>query len=242
MYCKIADLLVEVPEAGGLASRCRDYRINEETDLQPDMVLREEDFDVQYPPELVSYEQNCYYGTMRLFQRYLFDHGGLALHASAVEYEGRAYLFSAPRGTGKSTHTGLWKKVFGPAAMVFNDDKPVLRQIDGVWYAYGTPWSGKGPNMNRKAPVAGICFLKQAKENKIRRLSPAEAVVNLIWQTLNPKDAELVKNKTELLNKLLPAIPVFEMENNMALDCVHLSHDTMLQAAIEAGLPQMESE
>ena len=238
MNCKIADLLLEVPEAGGFAPRYRDYLMEEITDIQPDIVVRESDFDLSRYPENINYEALTFMESGRLFHINLLKHNGISLHASAVEYEGRVYLFSAPSGTGKSTHTGLWQKVFGPKAMVINDDKPALRLVDGTWYAYGTPWCGKGTNINRKAPIAGICFLKQAKENKIRRLSAAEAVVNIIWQTTKRMDAGLAAKKLELLNKLLQTVPVFELENNMALECVHMSHDNMLQAAIEAGLPQ----
>ena len=230
---------MEVPEAGGLAPRCRDYLMEKSTDFQPDIVIREADYmlDNHYARG-VSYENACYVESARLFHRNLLQYNSLSLHASAVEYQGRVYLFSAPCGTGKSTHTRLWQEIFGPEAKVINDDKPALRLIDGTWYAYGTPWSGKGPNMNSKAPVAGICILKQAKENKIRRLSTEEATIHMIWQTAKFPEVELMSKKLILINQLLQNLPFFQLENNMAPECVHMSHDTMLQAAIEAGLPQ----
>lgn len=82
------------------------------------------------------------------------------LHASAVEYGGQAVCFSAPPGTGKSTHTEKWVRLFG--ASILNDDKPALRRESGVWQVYGTPWSGKEAlNQNRNAPLHAICFLFQ---------------------------------------------------------------------------------
>ena len=82
-----------------------------------------------------------YMGTGALFARHLLRHDGFQLHASAIILEGKAYLFSAPSGTGKSTHASKWLRLFG--ARYLNDDKPALRLIDGVWYACGTPWSGR---------------------------------------------------------------------------------------------------
>lgn len=75
----------------------------------------------------------------------------------------------ADSSVGKSTHTGLWRQVFGDERVkILNDDKPALRFEKGIWYAYGTPWSGKyGMNLNLRYPVAGICFLKQGAQNKI---------------------------------------------------------------------------
>ena len=67
----------------------------------------------------------------------------MLLHSSAVVVDGYAYLFSADSGTGKSTHTGLWKQHFGDRAYIINDDKPAIRKVDGEWYVFGTPWSGK---------------------------------------------------------------------------------------------------
>ncbi|MFR5584255.1 MAG: hypothetical protein ACLTLQ_10945 [[Clostridium] scindens] len=59
----------------------------------------------------------------------LFRKGGMMLHASAVEVDGKAYLFSADSGTGKSTHTKQWQNYFGKErALIINDDKPAIRK------------------------------------------------------------------------------------------------------------------
>lgn len=104
------------------------------------------------------------------------------LHASAVEYGGQAVCFSAPPGTGKSTHTEKWVRLFG--ASILNDDKPALRRESGVWQVYGTPWSGKEAlHQNRSAPLRAICFLFQGEENALQPLTPAEALPLLLSQT-----------------------------------------------------------
>ena len=159
------------------------------------------------------------------------------LHSSAVEYEGKAYLFSGPCGMGKSTHARLWQQVFGPAAQVFNDDKPALRCMDDRWYAYGTPWCGKdGINQNKKVPLAGICFLKRGQENQIRRLSQQEAAIHILWQTQRYRVLENLERHLPIVDKLATEIPVYEMCNNAMPDCARLSYETMCRGAQEAGL------
>ena len=99
----------------------------------------------------------------------------LLLHGSTIGLDGQAYLFTAPCGTGKSTHTRLWREVFGQRAVMINDDKPFLRITSSCVMAYGSPWCGKhGLDSNICLPLKGICFLKRGKENRIRPISSEE--------------------------------------------------------------------
>ena len=238
MLCTIADLLVDIPTAGGMPPRLKEYLSKEQGARYPDIFLKEERYEKERYPENTPYDVICYMESGRLFHGQLLRHNGIMLHASAVAYQGKAYLFSGPCGMGKSTHTRLWQQVFGPAARVFNDDKPVLRLIDGTWYAYGTPWSGKHHiNINMKAPLAGICFMKQEKENKIHRLTPQEAVFKILWQTHRRyRGEEAMRLVFQNVDALVEKIPVFELENNAAPECAHLSYETMCKSAEEAGL------
>lgn len=235
MLCKIADLITEVPEAGDLVPRCRDYRCD--GNLCADITIRTEDFRPNAWKSLTGNDY-IYCESGSHFHYQLLRHGGMMLHSSAVVVDGRAYLFSAPSGTGKSTHTRIWQQLMGERAKVINDDKPALRSIGGIWYAYGTPWCGKdGININARAPIAGICFLKQASENRIRRLSNAEAVRNIIWQTM--RRFRLEENLDRMLanvDSLVRSVPVFELENRPEPEAAMLSYETMRRAAEEMGL------
>jgi hypothetical protein len=225
MLCKIADLYAEIPEAGGMSPRCRDYLVNE--DVSPDIIIKEEYYDIKGWPGL-NPDLLAYMDSGQIFYTYLLKYGGMMLHASALELDGGAYLFSGPSGMGKSTHTGLWQKEF-PSARLFNDDKPALRRIDGVWYAYGTPWSGKhGININIKVPLRGICFLRQGDENKIRRLSNIEAVSAVMSQTIRGFRTERGLDKLiNTLGQLVEEIPIYELTNRPEPAAAHLSHATM---------------
>ena len=236
MLCKIADLITDVPVAGGLASRCRDYRYSGEAGA--DVTIRAAHYRYDHYPagwteDMVAYMESAYQFYLALVA---FD--GLFLHASAVVLEGKAYLFSGHSGVGKSTHTRLWQTVFGTDARVINDDKPALRRLDGRWIAYGTPWCGKdGINRNEQAPLGGICFLKQADHNAIRRLTKREALERVLAQTIRKfPSRQQMDQMLNLLEQLLGEIPVYELENLPEPDAARLSYNTMRQGAQEAGL------
>ena len=150
MFCRIAELIVDIPERGGMAARAESYRVDA---AKADIVLEADRYRPESWPGL-SGDDVCYMESGAQFYGKLLQFNGMMLHASAVELDGLAYLFSGPCGMGKSTHTRIWQETFGEKVHLFNDDKPALRCIDGTWYAFGTPWSGKhGLNINMKVPL-----------------------------------------------------------------------------------------
>ena len=235
MLLKVADLYAEVPDAGGMAPRCGAYLTEDK--VSADIIIRAELYNYakhsELPEELVAYLSSG-----NQFYRQILDYSGIMIHSSAIEYEGRAYLFSGPSGRGKSTHTRLWQSLFGAEAKVFNDDKPALRRIDGRWFAYGTPWCGKdGININMKAPLAGICFLKRGTENSIRQMSAIEATAHVISQTMHRfKDTEALDLLVSHVDKLVREIPVYELSCLPNEDAARLSYETMRRGAMEADL------
>ena len=71
----------------------------------------------------------------------LLEQDTLLLHGSTVAVDGQAYLFTAPCGTGKSTHTRLWRELFGDRAVMVNDDKVFLQLRRMEVLACGSPWT-----------------------------------------------------------------------------------------------------
>ena len=236
--CKIADLIVSVPDAGVYNSRFQDYLVSGKPNSDIDIVIDPNFFLINKYPDGTDPDVIRYLESARLFSVGLLSKFGCSFHASAVALNNRAYLFSGPSGIGKSTHTGQWLKEFGDRARIINDDKPPIRRIDGVWYVFGSPWCGKdGIQINTKVPLAGICFLSQAEENKIKRLSSNEAMFLFLSQTIHKfiiKDN--MNNMMNLLDKLIREIPIFELENYPGPECVKLSYETMTAAAEEMGL------
>lgn len=226
MLCKISDLFVEIPATEGLALRLGSYKTKE--NKTPDIIIREDLYASQEQSGFKNREAHVYMESGWQFYAKLLKFNGMMLHASAVALGGKAYLFSGPPGMGKSTHTKLWESLF-PEAKVFNDDKPALRNIDGAWYAYGTPWAGKhGININLKASLGGICFLRRGEKNSIRRLSSFEAASAIISQTMRyfmtakPLDAML-----DLVDRLVKDVPVFELTATPEPEAAMLSYKTM---------------
>jgi hypothetical protein len=226
MLCKISDLLVEIPEAGGMSPRCTGYL--SEQDGEADIIIDQELYQLDKWKNC-SEELNVYLQSGFQFYRQLLNFNGIMLHSSAIELDGRAYLFSGPCGVGKSTHTMLWQSTFGEKVKVFNDDKPALRRFEDGWYAYGTPWCGKdGININMKVPLGGICFLKQSTENSIRRLDSKEAIVKVISQTTyHLRDPEQMVKLLEIVGKLVEEVPIYELCNRPEPEAALLSYNTM---------------
>ena len=162
-------------------------------------------------PQIPNEEVAQYLGTGAAFARELLAFQGSYLHASAVILDGKAYLFSAPSGTGKSTHTEKWCRLFG--ATYLNDDKPALRLVDGVWMAYGTPWSGKHDLSDpRGVPLGGIAFLRRGQENTICRLSAKEALPRFMSQSLwRVKQHEQMEKQLILTDSILRQVPIWEL-------------------------------
>jgi len=169
-----------------------------------------------------------YMATGSMFYSALIGHSGLLLHASAVEVDGKAYLFSAPSGTGKSTHTALWLKHFGKRARIINDDKPAIRILDDTIYVYGTPWSGKTDlNINCKVPLQSICFLEQGKTNTIASLPSQKAIPMILEQTVRPRDPKLVSSLLDHIETLISTIPIFQMQCTPKQESVPVAYEMM---------------
>lgn len=225
-HYKITDLIVEMDTFGRTADQALPYLFDGVGEADIAVVSGRESFQKKHP--LASDDESEYYCSAYRFYTQLVDFDGLMLHSSAVMMDGKAYLFSAPSGTGKSTHTQLWLDVFGDKAAILNDDKPALRRIDGVWYAYGTPWSGKHDiSINTRVPVGGICILRRGAVNKIEPYCGAGAVGDIFEQTPRSSNAEYIGKLLELLDKLLCEVPVWRMECNMDPEAARMSHAAM---------------
>ncbi len=232
-YYTIADLTVAMSSFGRTVRQAAPY---ETEPAEPDIVIRSDWQRLKSEQPHLSEEDCEYLSTGASFYHQLPAFDGMLLHSSAVVLDGFAYLFTAPCGTGKSTHTALWQTVFGDRAAILNDDKPALRRIDGKWYAYGTPWSGKDDkSINMRVPLGGICVLARGEENRIVPFGGFPAVHALMEQTTRSRDAAFTNRMLTLLDTLLTEVPVFRMECNMHPDAARLSHRVMSEAAMKGN-------
>lgn len=120
------------------------------------------------------------FGIWVMFGTVILKHNAVAIHSSVIVAEDRGVLFLGESGTGKSTHTRLWRENI-EGARLLNDDSPIVRIVDGEVRVYGSPWSGKTPCYKSEAyPMAGLCRLSQAPHNRIKRLSNLMAIGALL--------------------------------------------------------------
>lgn len=166
-------------------------------------------------------------GTKFYFE--LIKRGGMLLHSSAVVKDGKAYLFTANPGVGKSTHTGYWLKLY-PDAYILNDDKPALRRENGVFYAYGTPWSGKHDiSRNAGAPIGGIACLERADTNFIEPMPAAFAAAKLLSQTVRHIRKERMDELLTTLDHLIREVPVYRLGCVNDISAARVSSEAMMK-------------
>ena len=178
---------------------------------------------------MLSLDECEYLASNAAFSHRLIDFNGFTLHASAIEVDGYAYLFSASSGTGKSTHTSLWRSVFGSdRVLIINDDKPAIRLVEGIWYAYGTPWCGKeGYNVNAESPLHALCFLERGDKNEIAPIDSGEAVMRIFPQILLPTDEAAVDRLFALLDRMLRQIPCYLLRCTVSDEAVLVAYNGM---------------
>ena len=144
---------------------------------------------------------------------FLIQKDVLMLHGSAISLDGQGYLFMARSGTGKSTHTRLWRQVFGPRAQMVNDDKPFISLAQDIPLLCGAPWSGKhGLHSNITVPLCGICILERGKENRIWPIEIADAMPMLLHQSYCPEGVQ--GPHLRLIDHLAETVPLWHMACN----------------------------
>lgn len=228
---KFGDIPVLVKYRGQyFGDTCREYLSDEE----PLFEILATDEDLEYEKEHAEQKRTYsksyleHTAIYRKFCERAVDYGVVLCHGSVLEYKGEAYLFTAPSGTGKSTHTGLWRRYFGSEVIMINDDKPLLRfEKDGV-YAYGTPWDGKHHiSNNRNAKLKAICFLYQDEKNHIDKISGDEALPMLMNQIYRPRNAEGMLKTMDYVSELIELVPMYQMGCNMETEAAKTAFEGM---------------
>lgn len=156
-------------------------------------------------------------------------HNVTPVHSSAIVCNGRAVLFLGESGTGKSTHTRLWRENIA-GAVLLNDDSPFIGFVDGRATAFGAPWSGKTPCYKQEHyPIAAIVRLSQTPHNAIRPLRSVHAIGALL-PSLTPAfgyDDELQDRMLATLSKIISQVPVYHLECLPDAAAARLSYDTV---------------
>ena len=206
-----------------MRSFCRDYVVAappcftvraDRAAVSRQMAMAEEPVTPEYAEALQLYREIA--ERLPLYDRAVF-------HGAAVEYGGKAYLFTGPSGIGKSTHIHLWRELLKERVQIINGDKPVLRLEASGITVWGTPYAGKeGWHRNTSAPLGGICFLSQSRENVVTALSPDRAFTRLYQQIYKPQTEAAMVKTVEILRSL-SAVPCCELACNRSEEAVKAS-------------------
>lgn len=157
-----------------------------------------------------------------LFDRFVF-------HGAAIEHGGNAYIFTAPSGTGKTTHIRLWKKYLGDSVNFINGDKPIIN-LNSTPTVYGTPYAGKeGYQQNTSATIKAICVIKQSKTNSIRRIEKSQAINHLMHQVYMPQSPDALSRTLALIGKLIENVPIYLLECDVSENAFKTSYQTLTE-------------
>lgn len=175
----------------------------------------------KFPPRLCE-------GTViltKICKKVLESYDGLFFHSSSLCINGEGYLFTALSGTGKSTHTAFWRELFGDKVIMINDDKPIIRKIDGKFYVCGTPWMGKANiGTNMIAPIKAVYVLCRGEENLAELVSPAKVFKELLEATLLPDKRENTENLLELYDELFSSVKLIKLSCKPDIEAAKIAY------------------
>ena len=161
------------------------------------------------------------------------ERGMVMLHSASILYAGKVFCFSAPSGTGKTTHTNLWKKLYDIDFV--NGDLNLLKPGSDSAIVYGTPWCGTSGIFTRDTlPLGGIVFLKQAHINKVTAVSGGERFTKLVSRLITPAwNHDLCGKICSASASLAASVPMWTLECDVSDGAVEA-----IKAEIDGAAPQ----
>lgn len=236
---KIADKLFAITSLyPAVHTLCRDYQHSG----PPDFSLRTTQADIDFEREksasedkkeghAVRHFSDSYLETLAVYRQMaeaLIDCDTILFHGSVVAVDGVGYLFTAKSGTGKSTHTRLWRAYFGPRAVMINDDKPLIHVGDGGIIVYGTPWDGKHRlSTNISVPLKAICLLARSEQNHIEPVTKSEAYPMLVQQTQRSADPQKLAKTLDILDRLGEGVSLYRLFCNQDIQAAQVAYHGM---------------
>ena len=208
----------------------RDYRVDGEA----------HDFEVSTSPDDIAFERSkskdfsppdAYLEAVSVFRKIseiMPEYDTMLFHGSAISVDGLGYIFAAPSGTGKSTHSAMWCELLGEHAVMVNDDKPMIHVDASGSEVFGTPFNGKhSRGLNIHVPLRAVCILERGETNHIERIDGDEAYSSLIRQTYRPCDSIMLARTLSLLDRLKNSISFYHLSCNMKPEAPRVSWEAM---------------
>lgn len=158
--------------------------------------------DPKSAPSLEDFTYTICLAIRDLFFVFMQQQDYIAVHSSSIIYQDKAYIFSAPSGVGKTTHTNFWKTLYD-IEFLDGDVTALCKKKDTV-YAFGLPWCGTSKLFqNKKVPLGGIFFLQQSCHNTMYPLNLFEAILRLSARCFTPTwTAELADKNIQIAENI----------------------------------------
>lgn len=164
----------------------------------------------------------------RKFCDIIYENDCILMHGCAVSAYGKAYLFLADSGVGKSTHAKLWLYKFGNRAEIINGNNPVIKIENGCVNVYGTPWCGKeGLNKNVCIPLQAICILNRDRQNHIEEISENDAYAEILRQCYDSSYKNSLINIRSTLRRVFKSVHLYSLGCNMEASAAIVAYEGM---------------
>ena len=236
---RLADKIIEISAIHKyIADYCKEYISTGISDFSVQVTQSDIDFEREKSKQEdikenipVRHFSDDYLETLAVYRKItdeMLEYNTILFHGSVVSVDNIGYLFTAKSGTGKSTHTKLWREFFKERAVMVNDDKPLLRVTENGVTAYGTPWNGKHRlSTNIGVPLNAICVLERSDENHIQKVT-AESVYNmLVQQVYRPQNPQKLLKTLQLIDVLADSVKLYRLGCNMDISAAETAYNGM---------------
>ena len=236
---RLADKIIEISAIHKyIADYCKEYISTGISDFSVQVTQSDIDFEREKSKQEdikenipIRHFSDDYLETLAVYRKIadeMLEYNTILFHGSVVSVDNIGYLFTAKSGTGKSTHTSLWRELFKERAIMVNDDKPLLRVTENGVTAYGTPWNGKHRlSTNIGVPLNAICVLERSDENHIEKVT-AESVYNmLVQQVYRPQNPQKLLKTLQLIDVLADSVKLYRLGCNMDISAAETAYNGM---------------
>lgn len=217
---------------------CKDYICGQISDFkvetsQPDIDYEREKSAAENRKEGIPIRNfsDEYLETLAVYRKIadkMLESDTILFHGSVIAIDGIGYLFTAKSGTGKSTHTRLWRELFGERAVMVNDDKPLIKVSENGIMVYGTPWNGKHRlSTNISVPLKAVCVLERSEENHIEKVTADSVYHMLVQQVYRPQNPQKLLKTLQLIDILSENAGLYRLGCNMDISAAELAYNAM---------------
>ena len=194
-----------------------------------------DDADMAFMKRLLPDQPTAYRESKYLCEKtavYLLRFDACLFHSAAFVWRGFAWLLAGPSGFGKTTQMVWWKQLFGEEVQVISGDMPILTtQSDGTIRVWPSPWNGKERWAGSiSAPLGGVIFLEQKKENSISLIGPEESVWRCFQQYgCMPETEDEIHRLAALVDRTVSVYPIWLLQNRGDKEAALLTAHTILK-------------